>query len=111
MEEIFKRLHVIGRQEVGLILGGVGKVPDGSPAREECAEANIPEAFGTSADGTLMRTLQEFSFYMDDGVPAPIEALDDKFRYFFWGGVSCPVCGERPDKQLAGSRDDVAPLA
>lgn len=78
---ISKRLHVVGRQELALLLGGSDKLPADLPAAvQECPEANIPENYGTFADGTLMRTLQDFCFYMEDGVPAPIEALDDKFR-------------------------------
>ena len=81
-QTISKRLHVVGRQELALLLGGSDRLPADLPAAvQECPEANIPENYGTFADGTLMRTLQDFCFYMEDGVPAPIEALDDKFRY------------------------------
>ncbi len=76
-----RRLHVLGQQELSLLMGGADKLPEGLPVVVECEEAAIPEAYGTFADGSLMRTLQEFSFYMEDGVPAPIEALDDKYRY------------------------------
>eukprot|EP00624_Nannochloropsis_granulata_P007604 evm.model.NODE_8689_length_26325_cov_22.074074.1 len=80
-DTIRKRLHVVGRQELALLLGGNDLLPTSLQAAvQECPEANIPDNYGTFADGTMMRTLQDFCFYMEDGVPAPIEALDDKFR-------------------------------
>lgn len=134
-----RRLHVLGRRELALLVGGEEKLPTPEQLplprlQLECEEAAIPEGFGAVEDGVMLRTLQDFCFYTEgacvsafiggvgaapappavaaavavtrvvywsvdrsasllpphtprcpppkktDGTPAPIEALDDKFK-------------------------------
>ena len=65
-----RRLHVLGRRELALLVGGEGKLPPGEvlPTAYECDEAAVPEEYGTFADGSLMRTLQDFCFYHEGGL-------------------------------------------
>jgi hypothetical protein len=67
-DAIMRRLHVLGRRELTLLVGGEGKLPPlevlpppGAPP--ECEEAAIPEQYGSVEDGVMLRTLQDFCFY------------------------------------------------
>lgn len=65
-EPILRRLHVLGRRELSLLVGGEANLPAPEmlpPRPWEHEEAAIPEGYGSVEDGCVMRTLQDFCFY------------------------------------------------
>ena len=63
-----RRLHVLGRRELSLLVGGEDKLPTPEQLplprlQPECEEAAIPAQYGAVEDGVMLRTLQDFCFY------------------------------------------------
>lgn len=63
-----RRLHVLGRRELSLLVGGEDKLPTPEQAplprlQPECEEAAIPAQYGAVEDRVMLRTLQDFCFY------------------------------------------------